>query len=207
MVCLSTSVRAALDPRLQRLQFIAHMHYRKYKEDPYLLTEFRDLLATTCQFVDDWNDERIGSPTYRLYGKRVPAIEATTQFVNSTRQQINTSNLREKTATDIERNIYSHSKWVNASSSTSIALNKKVKEPYTLLFFKDTIYEFSYNKEGHFSQAQMGLLYDLPSRDDIDRDKPIKILVAPPGLHDIVFDDSLSKEEYLNKGFIEKKSE
>ena len=50
----------------------------------------------------------------------------------------------------------------------------------------------------------MALLYDLPSKEDVELFKKIKILCAPPGLKNFAIDvDNVTKEELLNEGFTE----
>ena len=85
MVKLKTSVRAAGDPDFQRIQEIARMHYSKYVSNPDLITEFKTLLSNTCTFVPSWTSPEITPSTYRLYGKKFPAKEATRQFVEAVR--------------------------------------------------------------------------------------------------------------------------
>ena len=93
---------------------------------------------------------------------------------------------------------------MRASGHTQIVLNQRLKEPDTLLLFRGAVYEFTYNREGKFSQGQMAILYDLPRQDLIDRNKTIKILAAPPGVQDINdFDVSKPKDFYLDKGYKE----
>ena len=205
MVMLKTSVRASGDVQFQRLQAIARMHYMEYEEDPSLLDEFKNLLPETCTFVDSWSSPEITPSTYRLYGRRSPANDATNQFVSVVRQSITSCDLRERQSDDVEKSRYSHSEWSHASISTKNALDKNLKEPRTLLFFCGAVYEFTYNKEGQFSQSQMAILIELPLQDDLDRHKKINILAAPPGIHDIEFDPTMVKEEYLIKGFKEVK--
>ena len=204
MVKLKTSVRAAGDPDFQRIQEIARMHYSKYVSNPDLITEFKTLLSNTCTFVPSWTSPEITPSTYRLYGKKFPAKEATRQFVDGVRRSINQSNLREKDADDVEKSRYSHGEWLSASEQTKSTLNQKLKEPGTLLFFKGATYEFTYNSDEEFSQGQMAILYDVPTQDQIDRNKKIKILAAPPGYQDFdEFDPDQPKQFYLDKGFKE----
>ena len=206
MVMLQTSVRAVGDVSFQRIQEIARMHYSKYEEDPELITEFKTLLDETITFVPSWTSPEITPSTYRLYGKKFPAKEATRQFIIGVRQNIAPSDLREKHADDVERSRYSHGEWLHASEQTQSVLNQRLKEPDTLLFFRGAIYEFTYNIEEKFSQGQMALLFDLPSQDNINRNKKINILAAPPGLQDIEdWDETLPKEYYLNQGYTEVK--
>ena len=71
------------------------------------------------------------------------------------------------------------------------------------MFFKGAIYEFTHNKDGVYSQGQMALLYDLPDEEIIVRNGNIKVLAVPTGIHDIDYNESTPKEEYLNLGFYE----
>ena len=52
-VILQHSLRASGDPDFQRLQNIARLHPRKYKEYPALIDEFRRLIVSVCTFVND----------------------------------------------------------------------------------------------------------------------------------------------------------
>ena len=56
---------------------------------------------------------------------------------------------------------------------------------YRGTIFRGAVYDFTYNNEGKFSASQMCLLFDLPSQDNLDTFRKIKVLAAPPGLHDI----------------------
>ena len=40
----------------------------------------------------------------------------------------------------------------------------------------------------------MALMYDLLSQSDVDNWRPIKLLLAPPGLKSIQYDGTMSKE-------------
>ena len=93
--------------------------------------------------------------------------------------------------------------WYLARESTISALNQKVKEPRSLLFFKGAIYSCTFNNKGVFSQAQMALLYNLPSQSDVDNWRPIKLLLAPPGLKSIFYDGTTTKDQYIQAGFKE----
>ena len=199
MVNLKTSVRCVDDDNFQRLQELLRMNYLKYTPQDYV--ELRHLLSTVPTFVSDWNSPEIGSNTYRLYGKKKPAIQATKDYINSIRRNIEASNLLEKRAVDVEKMRNSHRDWIPAQPVTSEKLSRKVKEPETLLFFKYAIYEFTHNLDGHYSQSQMAILYDLPDAEALQSNRKIEVLAAPPGLHDFEVNPALSKEDYIQKGF------
>ena len=80
-----------------------------------------------------------------------------------------------------------------------------MKEPSTILFFKGKIYEFTYNKDGEFSQGKMSLVYDIPDQQTVAKSRKLKVLAAPTGLHDIQFDESKSKNDFLEMGSYEVK--
>ena len=125
MVKLETPVRCAGDENFVRLQEILRMHHSMYTED--LLNKLRDLLSTVPIFVDNWDSEEIGMDTYRLYGKKAPAIEATCNFINSIKNTMSNNDYREKRAVDLEKIRQSHSDWLTAQPTTSKILSKKVK--------------------------------------------------------------------------------
>ena len=50
---ITESVRASGDLNLQRMQKIARMNPSKYSSNPELLSEFKELLSSTCTFIDD----------------------------------------------------------------------------------------------------------------------------------------------------------
>jgi hypothetical protein len=72
-----------------------------------------------------------------------------------------------------------------------------------IAFFRGAKYEFTFNEEGKFSNAQMAILFELPSQQSIDEWRKIKVLAAPPGIKDIDFDEDADKESYIRKGFQE----
>ncbi len=57
---------------------------------------------------------------------------------------------------------------------------KKVKEPRMLL---DPIaqYKITYNKDGQHSQSQLCVLIDVPTQQQLDDFRPIKVFVTPEG--------------------------
>ena len=205
MVALETSVRASGDPDFERIQQIARYPYWKFENEPELIEAFVQLISDNCTFVEDWASEKITPSTYRLYSKKIPAKEAAQQYVDRVRRQVHGTLLKCKKSDDVEKSRFSHREWSVATSNTVDQLEQKVKEPNELLFFRGAKYEFTYNEETKFSQSQLGLLFDLPQQEDLDRFHKVNILVAPPGIKDIDFDTNSSKEFYVNLGFREVK--
>ena len=203
MVNLHHSVRASSDLLLQRIQAIARMNYRCFDDNPGLAEEFEDLCSRTFTFVTDWNDARINTSTMRLYSKRVPAREASNQYMERVIRQLHPTNVFEKVAEDVQKSRYSHQDWNAATEVTKSKLDQKLREPRRLLFFRGAIYEVTYNVEGQFSNTQLVLLYDMPSQDDIQSWSKIKLLKCPLGTKEIIFNPEASKQSYTDQGFKE----
>lgn len=203
MVVLSNSVRAHNDPDFKRIQEIARYNYKKIENNPELINEFIRLCSEKFTFIERWDDDNISPSTMRLYSKRVPAREAAQQFVQRVERQINCQDRLEKTAEDVVKSRYSHQDWTPAPLSISVQLEQKLREPKKLIFFKGAVFEITFNEEGKFSNTQTALLFDLPSQDDLDNWRKIKVLKAPLGIKDIEFDINKTKEMYLNEKYEE----
>ena len=168
-----------------------------------MVNKFIRLCSEKFTFIERWDDDNISPSTMRLYSKRVPAREAAQQFVQRVERQINSQDRLEKTAEDVVKCRYSHQDWTPAPSSISAQLEQKLREPKKLIFFKGAVYEITFNEEGKFSNTQTALLFDLPSQDDLDNWRKIKVLKAPLGIKDIEFDINKTKEMYLNEKYEE----
>lgn len=205
MVCLNHSVRAFGDEAFQRLQYISRLTCREIEEDPNLEEEFIELCSNNLTFVNDWDDPAIGASTMRLYSKKVPARVAAEQHAARVQSDPSIGQVYARRSDDYEKSRYSQQEWYSASETTSNMLDKKVKEPRTLLFYKGGVYICTFNKKGSFSQSQMALLYDLPDQDDLQNFKPIRVLLAPPGIKSVKYEEGKSKESYIAEGYKEVK--
>ena len=117
----------------------AGLQYRKLMDEPALVDEFILLCSQCLTFVDEWNHPKISPSTMRLYSKKVPTREATKQFAERVKRQIPRNSIRERISVDYEKSINIQQDWYLARESTISALNQKVKEPRSLLFFKGSI--------------------------------------------------------------------
>ena len=134
MVKLETPVRCANDQNFVRLEELLQLHHSMYTDQ--IVNELKHLLSEVPTYVRNWQSQAIGNNTYRLYGKKTPAIEATQNFITTIRTTIPSSQRQEKKAVDVQKIQNSHVDWLPAQQSTSNALSRKVKEPEILLFFK-----------------------------------------------------------------------
>ena len=53
------------------------MHFNEFNDKPDLIEELRQLLRNVPTYVTNWSSPEISSDTYRLYGRKTPANEAT----------------------------------------------------------------------------------------------------------------------------------
>ena len=204
MIALQHSVRAADDPSFFRIQQICRYDYRTLEQNPEYVAEFKHLCSEHLTFLDNWEDPAIPPSTIRLYSKKVPVREATKQHDARVRRHYSIDQIRERVSNDVERSRYSQQEWSVATTPTIAQLDHKVKEPRSLLFFRGAIYVCTFNDiSGSFSQSQMALLFDLPSQEQLNNWQKIKVLIAPPGTKEIIYDDTMTKQSFINNGFIE----
>ena len=144
-----------------------HLNPVKYEEDESLIPEFKELLLNTCTFVDNWDSDAITPNTYRLYGKKLPARQECAKYVEQVKHQLHNNQYQEIMSEDIQNPQLSHQEWSTATELTRNSLDHQCKEPRNLLFFVGAVYQFTYNRDGDFSQSQLGFLLDLPSSDEI----------------------------------------
>ena len=57
------------------------------------------------------------------------------------------------------------------------------------------------DERSSFNQSKLGLLITLPNQSDLDSFKNIPILVAPPGLKDFTYDETLLMADYIELGW------
>jgi len=72
--------------------------------------------------------------------------------------------------------------WRPASGATSGRITRECKEPKTLAFFQNALYEVTFNKRGKHSQSQLALLAKIPTKESIKNWEPVSVLLAPNGI-------------------------
>ena len=204
MIALQHSVRAADDPHFFRIQQICRYDYRILEQHPEYIHEFKQLCSEHLTFLDNWDHPAIPPSTIRLYSKKVPVREATKQHDSRVKRHYSMDQIRERISDDVERSRFSQQEWSIAREQISIQLDHKVKEPRSLLFFRGAIYVCTFNDiSGSFSQSQMALLFELPSQDQLNNWQKVKVLIAPPGTKEIIYHDTMTKQSFIDIGFIE----
>jgi len=192
------SVRAALDASWQRIQQITRL-------DQYTLSlqatreEFIALFVSTCTFVKSLDDPSIPGNILYSFGKKVPIRRQEARVI----QKIIASLVQYRTSVAIDEEKNTDGNFRQASEITSKELDTKVKEPRTLILYSGGRYQITYNNGSLFSNSQLAILFDLPTQEQIDGKRTIKMIVAPAGSRYIP-DDTVTKEELLHMGWVER---
>ena len=197
---LSHSVRGGKDPAMVRFVEITRI---VDGFDNTLEKELHDLLANNCTFVGSWEDPRITDDALRIFARKEHVNQETNRFLQKKKIQVvgNGGRFLSREAEDTMAALESHSEWQIATELVSRTLDKMSKEPRKLCFFKNAFYQFTFNKPGHFSNSQLGVLLDVPSQETLDRFLDINIWVAPPTTRSLPL-NGLSSENLVKAGWI-----
>ena len=187
---LEHSMRAAKDAQLCRIQKITRMFPRQLI-NPLVKHEFVDLVSKTFTFVDDFHSDAIPRNATYVFGKKEPGRRLQSQQV----QRIKSSHAHE-TSKCVDEQSTRESGWSPATGFTKRMLSRFSKEPAELLLHKGGIYQVTFNARGKFSQSQLAILMDLPSKNVVREHKPFKIWVAPPGSKTVPA-EGVTKEELV----------
>ena len=193
MAKLDHSVRGFGDTPFIEIQEIARNNHKILQKNCQLIARFRQLCSTSFTFVQTWDNPAINASTFRLFSKKVPALEVAQDYTRRVHRQFAGSSrqLLTKTSVDTQKSRFAH-EWSQAAHQTTRTLEERLKEPHELLFFKGAIYECTYNQEGKFSASQKSLVYDVPSEDEIDQWKNVKVLLAPSGCKEVVYNPNFN---------------
>ena len=184
------SVRAHGDPDFQRLQTLTRMDPFVLKQDIELKDEFFNLANKILTYVPNSEDNHIHPNMMRVFSRKRPAQEALNDYRDSIILQLSTDNIpfRISNSRDSQRTRGSNAEYGIATDASIQALNKELKEPSEIVFFRGGIYECTINeKNGKYSQSQLAFLLDLPSQQSLDRFHAIKMWISPAGTQNIPF--------------------
>ena len=170
---LQESVRAAFSVPWQRVQAITRMPLDELSS-PAIENEFIDLLVTNCTFIPSIDQ----APTDALcvYGKNSPVRIHQRELQQSLR---NKDNVIISVSDDYESNF--EGRFVPAHRKVTHTLDNRLREQHELYLYKGARYRITYNQPGKFSNGQLAFLHELPPLSTIQKKRPIKLLVAPPG--------------------------
>ena len=85
----------------------------------------------------------------------------------------------------------------SATSDASLTFDKTFKESSDFLSSIWDIFEFTFNKEGLPSHSQKETLRELPTQGNLNKFKPIKILLVLPSCKEVSYNEGMDKEYFL----------
>ena len=92
---------------------------------------------------------------------------------------------------DLQRTRSTNAEYNEATVQTVKCLNKALKEPPEIVLFEGGCYECTINdNRGRYNQSQLAYLIDLPSQDTVTHFDSISLWIAPPGHHNIIFENN-----------------
>ncbi len=156
---LSKSVRASQDLKLQEIQNISRLYYSEIK--PEDIARFRYLIENYCTHVNDFSHPMLSVQKLRLFGKRSAKQLAEATLLASKHKEFSGKYIVCKSL-DFESTL--ESQWDKASETTSSLLSRHVKEPQKLSFYPYATFEITFNSEGKFSQGQIAVLAEMPTK-------------------------------------------
>ena len=175
MVKMEHSIRARTDSKLQTLISIPRMD----SVDCGTMNTFREIIMNSCKHVNSWEDKLITTDMVRVLGTRKGVIEAESEYLKKVKKD--GLMLVSREAETVQTVSSSHGNWKQAEKQIVEKLNRVVNEVELLQLHQNMVVEFTYNKDGCWSNSQMGVILDLPLQSNLDLWKPITVMLAPVG--------------------------
>ena len=204
---LKCSVRAAKFPLYQKIQDISRMDVSSllcnYEDNAneLLINCFRELILKQVTFVPSWKD--VPNHAYRVFPRKAPGRAAENDII-AQMAVLGQERFVESISIDEQLPDASHGKWVAAQPYTIKSLDHHLKEPNKLCFYKFGLYQCTYNKHGTFSQSQLAVVVDVPTKEQVSQFADIEILLAPVGLKYLDFEIQ-SEQQLLERGWTKAK--
>jgi hypothetical protein len=194
------SVRAATDTDFMRIQAISRLDTISLSKAE-IRGEFVSLFTRIFSFVTDLDDASMPRNVLYTFGQKRPIRKQEKRAENKIRASRVPTRISH--AIDEEKNVHG-STYRLASASTSRTLDRDVKEPRVLVLVQGGRYQLTYNNGAKFSNAQLAVLFELPTQEQVDKKSALKMIVAPAGCK-IIPDDTVTRDELLGMGWTEQR--
>lgn len=170
-----------------------------------LKEEFTRLMKENITFTDSMDN--VSAETVRLFHRKKSAVKQVQDFVTHASQALSTNRRRYaiSNATDLHKISGTHGDPM-PTNDTSIKnmLNRKVREPPQLIFYKGAVFEATTNT-AQYQNSQLLMMLDVPSNSDVIRKNPMELFAAPENANVqqtlFTLEDPPSKEELLKDGW------
>lgn len=199
LVGLTQSVRAHEDKKFQRLQEITRMRADYLRENEKTMKKELMSALNCLTYVKSMDDPLITPNTQRMFAKKDMALKATENYVEHTVNLLHRNHIPYYLcrAHDYQKSVNSQAEFLRTTNSIYVnKLNKKVREPENIIFYKGALFEATKNTK-EFQHSRVLLLYDMPDRETIEKRNEIKLLMPPMGLSRIEFPNGLPEKDAL----------
>ena len=143
---------------------------------------FKTLVRQTFNFVPTMSDPRIGPQCHRLYAKKKKAVAAAEEYVATSTQNLVRTGVEHLVvpSEDSQRTAHSNATFRTVTDGSLLsALNRQMREPQTLLFYRGAKFESTVNGNG-YSYSQELYMRDIPSIEDVRTFSDITLWAKPP---------------------------
>ena len=149
---------------------------RKSKE---LKDEFTNLMTTHINFVDSMDE--VSAESVRLFHRKKSAVKQVQDYILHATHALKTNNrlYRVAYAKDLHKISGTHGDPRQTNDPTIVnMMNRKVREPPELLFYKGALFEATTNTY-QYQNSQVLMMLDVPDESHIRQQKPLVMYAAP----------------------------
>ena len=192
---LVESVRAAEDPALRRIIAITRLSNLTNRDKK----ELRDLIANNCNFVRDFQDEKIPQDAVFVFGRKEPC-QAAEDLLLQRMKTVHANTCKIVVSYDEESTTGGN--WKLAGEATSKGLTRNMKHRKEVLLYPKARFEFTHVLKNKFNQGQLALLLEVPSDQHLQEKKPIEVFKAPSGVKQFPSDQDCNQEWLVKNKWI-----
>ncbi len=142
---------------------------------------FRELISENIDFLSSFRDKRITPSTWRIYHRRQAASNSFEEWVDDSIEYLHNNRVSHLIARSEDmykvKDSLGSLRQTNDSKIVKL-LNRKVREPRRLLMFPGALFEATVNTN-EYSQSQILIMLDVPTKQHVQERKPITMLAAP----------------------------
>ena len=114
--------------------------------------EFKRLMASEFDYIPDWDDDRITHDVQQMFSRRMPAYEASSEYVKRVQKKLETDRTPHivNKSVDLQQIANTRAEFVLVTPDGIIsALNKNMQEPQILLFWKGYTFNVTLHGDGY----------------------------------------------------------
>ena len=164
-------------------------------------------MTDNVTFIPNMKD--LGPEVQRLYSKRVDATASAEEYVNDSIKSLERSRKQFIVceADDLQRPLSSRRDLqISQDDQIKLALDKKKREPKRLVFYKGALFEATVNEHNSYSQSQVLMMLEVPTRHQLNTWSQIPMLAAPPKFNPTIMSGGeTDRETLLNDGWTDVK--